>query len=1648
MSSDKLKCQFCPLDFTSVYKIIPHVYFGHRKKISRYVRDHQEVRLKCPAGCDFSHGIPVEKNAGPEVIFPILSKVFLVLEDHMVEFHTKEQKLTMCPYCQKSLADLVYWEHLEEHMGSNSNPATPNTRTSSTTPNPRTPGTPVTPIKSEPSPTGCSPILKTPIKQEVSPVKQEEIKAKQEIPVLKQEDSVSAIKQVVSIVKQEAPVVKQEVPITEQKNTEIILEKTTMKELHSEKPGYTEIKSPNKSQVRTVPLKLAETSAVLVEAIDPPEEVFGFLEPVIRENLPPLEEKISPVHALRGRITSPEPVSPKASVAVAPKISNQEEIVNQLKEIERKIALKRKEDERKKAEEMKDIKHFEQVHAISKNSFVEDSVPSKEVCPNQDTSPKLQKTAPISPVVENICVSPRKKVEVNSKGLGEKIDVKLDSTTSSISTNEGDTSLILEIAPDEMKDIRGSTNSSVETIIRSISDQAGKEIADSPEESKSEVGKIATKPKVSDQRKEEIRRELAEIERKIKEKKEEEKRQALLKEAKASNIVLSVDNEPTVHETKDVISPKNVDIWGEKNKKDVDLWEERRKEEEKKQVSSADLSNRRVSDAELGERKESHREDERKREVSGGYELKGVEPVTRSRESSGDKVRSREVSGEQEGSREVRSRNPSGEKRSTKSVWSRETSGEPGMEESGRRSASQESRDSNNQDRMRDSTIQEMKESTGRRLSGGEQTQVKQKPVLTEEMERKIIYGGFKKKESREDKLTAVKREIEARFKEEEARKIKLQEEKRKAEEKEREKQRLNDEKLKKERDKLKEEKRKLKQSEKSAKENEEAMALLEDKEPNTSEKETTAEPSEDVSMESSVDNTPKSSPPRSREKSPDQYQKIKMEIMKIDIEIEKKQAARQAVKRKDESRSPSPVEMSTTPKVAKPSSPIQSRKVAGVQELPKQPSGTQKPLPPQPEPEDEEMDDLEMMMRDFQEREAKERLAEISSTQPVDSLSQLRDSYAPKAKSVSPSPPPLDTKPTIPSGFDQDGHPLPVAPLSTLGQDPVLVRAANNAARGIMGPAPSRLQSHSLQLQCSVCKEEGPSASYYSGYQLLSHVFLAHRKKIVSRSRKARGMTLACPEGCGYTTTSSTQGVSIDFFNTQLPLHLASLCEHIISSHTGEDRMDTCQFCSLPLDHDQGWSWQHLANHRDARRVYCNSCNNFPFKNEEHKCAGQAEPGSSSPGPFNRNTASPAGTVSNQGTPKSDKSTKSLEELAREVESGVIKPEELSKQRHLGSVSVWVCWVCDQASPALSGWLAHTRSHLPTGQVRLPNHLKCFCCQWRPARFDKGSEVVALQQLVSHLLAEHSNPAWSDKEFEGERVKLEQLVKDHEKRVEREKEEKGILVPKLPSKCTNCKEIITDPKTWKYHVLAHKFGEVFCSSCMTCVLGHQFTDHKVACTSDKKGGAKARVEKYRGDTWLDVGGKKLKVFYEYDENEDLGRVTIAKCMVKGNLPMMGVGVNHEEAANVLKEEVEDYFSTLKEQEDTVNKEQGSQEDKQALIDMFVELVKIDQENAIDYFLTVGGIEAPVNTRLEFTKLGKMQTVAIVELGGEVVTELGKTRKEAVNNLAEKIVHLESEKENKKSAKFCCVECGSRFSKEVAFKMHQTIKCQVRTPDS
>merc|ERR1712183_291880 len=81
--------------------------------------------------------------------------------------------------------------------------------------------------------------------------------------------------------------------------------------------------------------------------------------------------------------------------------------------------------------------------------------------------------------------------------------------------------------------------------------------------------------------------------------------------------------------------------------------------------------------------------------------IKGIcKEIERSREPSGDKIRSKDVSvdmegltrsreqsGEHEASKVGRNRNTSGDKRNTKSVWSRETSREPAQDESGRRSA-------------------------------------------------------------------------------------------------------------------------------------------------------------------------------------------------------------------------------------------------------------------------------------------------------------------------------------------------------------------------------------------------------------------------------------------------------------------------------------------------------------------------------------------------------------------------------------------------------------------------------------------------------------------------------------------------------------------------------------------------------------------------------------------------------------------------------------------------------------------------------------------------------------------------------------------------------------------------------------------------
>ena len=93
---------------------------------------------------------------------------------------------------------------------------------------------------------------------------------------------------------------------------------------------------------------------------------------------------------------------------------------------------------------------------------------------------------------------------------------------------------------------------------------------------------------------------------------------------------------------------------------------------------------------------------------------------------------------------------------------------------------------------------------------------------------------------------------------------------------------------------------------------------------------------------------------------------------MKIDIEIEKKQAALKAKKRKEDVRSPSPVELSSIPETTRSVSPVKTRKHSTVLDLSKQEPVLKKPnLALAQLEQEEEVDDLEMMMRDFQEREA-----------------------------------------------------------------------------------------------------------------------------------------------------------------------------------------------------------------------------------------------------------------------------------------------------------------------------------------------------------------------------------------------------------------------------------------------------------------------------------------------------------------------------------------------------------------------------------------------------------------------------------------------------------------------------------------------------
>ena len=78
------------------------------------------------------------------------------------------------------------------------------------------------------------------------------------------------------------------------------------------------------------------------------------------------------------------------------------------------------------------------------------------------------------------------------------------------------------------------------------------------------------------------------------------------------------------------------------------------------------------------------------------------------------------------------------------------------------------------------------------------------------------------------------------------------------------------------------------------------------------------------------------------------------------------------------------------------------------------------------------------------------------------------------------------------------------------------------------------------------------------------------------------------------------------------------------------------------------------------------------------------------------------------------------------------------------------------------------------------------------------------------------------------------QIQRDMERRLEREREEAGLQLPRLPAPCPTCSIMLHNAKLYRYHFLAHRFGEVYCATCHTCILGHHY---QVPTTRPRIGG-------------------------------------------------------------------------------------------------------------------------------------------------------------------------------------------------------------------
>jgi len=252
--------------------------------------------------------------------------------------------------------------------------------------------------------------------------------------------------------------------------------------------------------------------------------------------------------------------------------------------------------------------------------------------------------------------------------------------------------------------------------------------------------------------------------------------------------------------------------------------------------------------------------------------------------------------------------------------------------------------------------------------------------------------------------------------------------------------------------------------------------------------------------------------------------------------------------------------------------------------------------------------------------------------------------------------------------------------------------------------------------------------------------------------------------------------------------------------------------------------------------------------------------------------------------------------------------------------------------------------------------------------------------------------PTKHSNDVEMETITSERRASENERKIEREKEERQIVIPRLP-RMFGPEEVRT-PASWKYHVMAHKYGEVWCPETQSCILGYKYLEG----LADDSGEHRVKVVRYRGDTWLDVDQKKVKVFYDYEGLETVAQVSF------NNVTLSGCGANHDQATRNLQQEVKRHTEKLKDLETNTIGSKDEEEDEVALIDMFMELARRDevasQENQS---ITVGEDVIPVETDVGFSKFGRVYSIATIHLENQIYSETGETVNDAVNKLADKI---------------------------------------------